>query len=315
MTNFNRRNLLRLAALGSVAASVPWPARALAPERPPLLAHEPFDFVFLTDTHIQPELNAAEGCRACFRHARGSGADFAILGGDHVMDALAADRASAVKLMDLYKQTEQDLGMKAHHTIGNHDCLGIYTKSGVAPSDPLYGKKYFEDNLGAIYYSFDHKGGHFVVLDTIGITPDRLYEGRIDAAQLEWLAQDLAKLPAGMPVIAAVHIPLVTASESYMPPPDKAPALQRLRVANAWQVLELFNRVNVIGVFQGHSHILEQVVWHGVPYITGGAVCGGWWHGTHMGTPEGYLAVRVAEGKVTTQYVTYGFQSIDPRNT
>jgi hypothetical protein len=52
-----------------------------------------------------------------------------------------------------------------------------------------------------------------------------------------------------------------------------------------------------------------------VPYITGGAVCGNWWHGVRMGTPEGFTVVEVHNGKLSTRYETYGFQSVAPQNT
>ena len=84
-----------------------------------------------------------------------------------------------------------------------------------------------------------------------------------------------------------------------------------LSVANAPQVLEIFARHNMIAVLQGHTHINETVVWQGVPYITGGAICGNWWHGPYLGNPEGFTVVTVAGGKVTTRYETYGFKSVD----
>jgi len=68
-------------------------------------------------------------------------------------------------------------------------------------------------------------------------------------------------------------------------------------------------------LLQGHTHVNEIVTWKGVPYITSGAVCGNWWHGTHLGTPEGFTVVTVANGKLTTRYETYGFKSIAPQNT
>ena len=47
----------------------------------------------------------------------------------------------------------------------------------------------FEERFSKTYYSFEHKGVHFIVLDSIGITDDRAYEGRVDAAQLNgWQA-------------------------------------------------------------------------------------------------------------------------------
>src|SRR5208283_5176396 len=110
--------------------------------------------------------------------------DFVIQGGDHTFDLLAVDRPRATALFDLYTQTEQRLSVKVHHTLGNHDLFGIFPKSGVSPSDPLYAKRMFEDRLGPTYYSFDHKGYHFIVLDSIQPTADRSWEAGIDAPQL-----------------------------------------------------------------------------------------------------------------------------------
>ena len=243
MNDLDRRHFLSLLGGAAVAAALPTPAIGAA-------VPEPFTFLFITDTHLQPELDAAKGTDMAFRHARTMPADFAIQGGDHVFDALAVSKARALALYDLYGRTEQALGMKLHHTIGNHDVFGVYPASGVAPTDPLYGKKLFAERFGKTYYSFDHKGHHFVVLDSIGITPDRAYEGRIDEAQLTWLAADLGALPAGMPIIAASHIPLVTAFDAYVPaaalvPPAAAAVSPTathhgLSVVNSSAVLDLF---------------------------------------------------------------------------
>lgn len=319
MLQLDRRSFLSLTAglALTTGATLTQSSHALAalPARPPLRKHEPFTFLFITDTHLQPELNATTGCHAAFRKARTIPADFAIQGGDHVYDALGVNAGRASMLMDLYQRTADDLTLPVHHTIGNHDCFGIYTQSGAQPTDPLYGKKYFEDQFGQLYYAFDHKGVHVIVLDSIGITADRMYEGRIDAAQLAWLARDLAAQPEGTPIIVVTHIPLVTAMEDYASPSHTPPKHHALSVVNAYEVLPLFDRYNVIGVFQGHTHVLERVEWHGVPYITGGAVSGNWWHGTRYGTPEGFMVVDVENGAVKTRYETYGFQSIDPHNT
>src|SRR5271154_2708614 len=223
MTTISRREFLLLTgatglttALGATSAS----AAAGDPVKP---GTEDFTFLFITDTHIQPELNAAQGCDQCFKKARTIKSEFAIQGGDHVFDSLGVGRQRATSLFDLYAKTEQDLGMKIYHTIGNHDCFGVYPASGVAPTDLLYGKKMYEDRFGKSYYPFDHKGVHFIVLDTIGITADRAYEGRVDAAQLTWLAADLKALPASAPIIVSVHIPLVSAFDSYVPEPAIRP--------------------------------------------------------------------------------------------
>ena len=313
MTSLSRRRFLTLLGATGVSASVA--PSLLAAAAPSAQVQEPFTFLFVTDAHIQPELNGVVGTDMAFKKARAVKADFAINGGDHVFDALGVPKQRALTLFDLYEKSEQDLGVKVYHTVGNHDVLGIYSASGIAQDDPLYGKKLFEQRFGELYYSFDHKGHHFIVLDSIGITPDRAYEGRIDAAQLQWLAADLAALPSGTPVIVSVHIPLVTAFGAYTPEQTVAPTHHSLSVANANQVLDLFTGHNVLGVLQGHTHINETVLWKGVPYSTSGAVCGNWWHGTRLGTPEGFTVVTVANNKLTTYYEPSGFQSVAPQNT
>ncbi|HEV2274333.1 MAG TPA: metallophosphoesterase [Acidobacteriaceae bacterium] len=316
MKNLSRRRFLSLAGAAGVAAAFENPLL----EEPAGAAENSdhagdFTFLFITDTHLQPELRAAQGCGQCFKRAHAIRSDFAIQGGDHIFDGLAVGRDRAEGLFDLYEKTEQDLGMKLHHTLGNHDVFGVIPSSGVAPSDPLYGKKAFEARFGKTYYSFDHKGVHFVVLDSIGITDDRSYEGRVDADQLAWLAADLKRIPRATPIVVSVHIPLVTAFNSYVPPPGTAPRHNGIRVTNAYQVIALFEGHNVLGVLQGHTHVNEVVTWKGVPYITSGAVCGNWWHGTRMGTPEGFTVARIANGKLSAHYETYGFRSVAPQDT
>jgi 3',5'-cyclic AMP phosphodiesterase CpdA len=305
--NTTRRDFLALLGATGLASAAPRSLFAASPE--------PFTFLFVTDAHLQPELNGVIGTGMAFKKARTFKADFAIQGGDHVFDALGVPKQRALALFDLYDKTEQDLGLKVYHTVGNHDVLGIYPASGIAPTDPQYGKKLFEDRFGKRFYSFDHKGHHFIVLDSIGITDDHAYEGRIDADQLKWLAADLAALPKSTPIIVTVHIPLVSAFASYVPALMAPPKHPSLTVANANEVLALFEGHNVIGVLQGHTHINENVEYKGINYVTSGAICGNWWKGTRMGTPEGFTVVNVTNGRMTTRYETYGFKSVAPENT
>ena len=303
----DRRNFLRtLAAAGAAMALPPFPgAKQPAPGS--------FDFVFFTDTHIQPELDAAHGCDMCFRKIASANPEFAIMGGDHVYDAMGVNGARAGMVYDLYKRTEQLLGMPLHHAIGNHDVFGVLTKSGVPPADPAYGKKMYQDRMGQTFYSFDYKGYHFVVLDSIQPTEDRLWEARVDEAQLHWLRDDLKRLPARAPVIAVIHCPLVTAFATYAQVVTESRKYNTMTVSNAAEVLEVFEDANVLAVLQGHTHINEVVAYKNTQYITSGAVCGNWWHGPRMGTPEGFTLVSLREGKISTRYETYGFRSVDPR--
>jgi 3',5'-cyclic-AMP phosphodiesterase len=304
---FNRREFLKgLAATGVAMALPPLPSvKQPAPGS--------FDFVFFTDTHIQPELDAAHGCDMCFRKIASANPDFAIMGGDHVYDAFGVNGARAGMLYSLYKRTEQSLGMPLHHAIGNHDVFGVLTKSGVAPTDPAYGKKMYQDRMGQTFYSFDSKGYHFVVLDSIQPTDDRLWEARVDEPQLQWLRDDLKQLPVRTPVIVVVHCPLVTAFATYAQVVTLDRKYNTMTVANAPEVLEVFEQANVLAVFQGHTHVNEVVNYKNTQYITSGAVCGNWWHGSRLGTPEGYTVVTLRDGSIRTRYETFGFRSVDPR--
>jgi 3',5'-cyclic-AMP phosphodiesterase len=271
------------------------------------------DFVFFTDTHIQPELDAAHGCTMAFRRIAAQKPEFAICGGDLVFDALDVHRGRAEMLFDLYRQTESQLEVPLYHAIGNHDVFGILSKSGLVTSDPLYGKKMFEDRIGArTYSSFDRKGYHFIILDSIFPTPDHLWEGRVDDTQLQWLAADLKTVALGTPIIVVIHVPLVTGFLGYSPRPTGRQKYNTYTVENSPELLALFEGHNVIAALQGHLHVNETVHYKNCDFMTSGAVCGNWWHGPRMGFPEGFTVVSLREGKVSTRYETYGFQSIDP---
>jgi 3',5'-cyclic AMP phosphodiesterase CpdA len=308
MSEISRRDLLSLMGGTAAAAALPWSGKAVAET-----SDDGFSFIFITDCHEQPELDGIHGTDLAMQEARRIKADFAIQGGDHVFDALGVSKERATQLFDLYGKTEQELGLKVHHTIGNHDCFGVYTASGVPTTDPEYGKKIYIERFGPTYYTFDHKGVRFLVLDSIGITPDRFYEARMDDDQLAWLGKELVAVPAGQPIVVVTHIPLVTAVPSYTIPTPQA--AHGNGFVNGPAAIKLFEGHNVLAVLQGHTHVNEEVVWHGVPYLTSGAVCGNWWHGTRLGTPEGFTVVTIAGGKLSTRYVPTGFKSVAPQNT
>jgi hypothetical protein len=114
-------------------------------------------------------------------------------------------------------------------------------------------------------------------------------------------------------VIVVVQDPLVTGAVAYGPLPTGHE--NQLFVTNTFEVLPLFAGHNVLAVLQGHWHINEVVTFRGIRYITSGAVCGNWWHGTRWGTPEGFTVVNLRKGKIDWRYETYGFRSVDPHNT
>ena len=316
MASLDRRRFLSLAAATAAAANVPLRAETA-------LRAGSLRVVFLTDTHNQPELGANEGTGLAMRKIRSLRPDLCIQGGDHVMDMTSVPRARSVMLLDEYERTARALdGVPVEHVIGNHDVFGRSPESGVATTDPLYGKKAFEQRFDSrTYRSFDRAGYHFVILDSIQITPEREFDAMIDPEQMAWLRSDLAATPVGTPIVVATHVPLVSAAPQYSPVDDKsAKALQHqvltnlhgFLVGNSWETISCFEGHRVIAVLQGHTHINETVWWRNTPYVTSGAVCGNWWHGSRWGTPEGFTVLELAGGAAHWHYETYGWKSVAP---
>jgi hypothetical protein len=263
-------------------------------------AHD-FDFVFFTDTHLQPELGAAAGCAKCFNQINEANPEFCIAGGDQVFDVCEQDLGRAHLLFKMYRQTERELASKVHHTVGNHDVIGLNQKSPIEPGDREYGKKLYEDNFGSLYYSFDYKGWHFIVLDSIGIEYYKIFSPHFDGAQLGWLQADLAALSPTTPVVVVTHVPIASVLGSLSDDRGPGPI-----VANSYAVHSLLARCNLKLVLQGHLHLWENSHYHGTDYVIGGAVSGAWWKGRmEDGSLEGYTLCQVRGDRISTSYVTY----------
>ena len=315
MDVLTRRRFLTLSA-AAAAASAP-PAFA---QPTPATTSATLRLVFFTDTHTQPELRANEGTALALKKIRSLKPDLCIQGGDHCFDLAAVPRERSLMLLDEYTRTERALdGIPIQHVIGNHDIFGREPSTNIPTTDPLYGKKAFEQRFNTrTYRSFDQAGYHFIVLDSIQITPERAFDASVDSAQLAWLKADLARTPAGTPILVACHVPIVSAAPQYTPQGDRAAlseaytaltGLHRFVLGNAREVTDCFEGHNVIAVLQGHTHINETVFWRNTPYITSGAVCGNWWHGSRWGTPEGFTVLDLARGQAHWHYETYGWQS------
>ncbi len=264
---------------------------------------EDFDFVFFTDSHLGPTLSAPRGCTRCFAQINEAKPDFCIAGGDHVFDICEQSLTEAHMLFKLYRQTERELASKVYHTVGNHDVIGINQRSPVEPGDAEYGKKLYQDNFGKLYYSFDHKGWHFIVLDSIGIEYYKIFKGQFDEPQLAWLKADLAAVAHTTPVVVVTHVPIASCLGSLG---RDRKSLEAPNAGNSWAVHSLLAGCNLKLVLQGHLHLRERMEYQGVQYVTGGAVSGSWWKGPmEDGSPEGYTLCQIRNGQVHTSYVTY----------
>lgn len=268
---------------------------------------ENFTFAFLTDIHVQPEKNAAEGFRAAIQKVNALDPEFVITGGDLIMDALGVSYERADSLYTLYKELSEEFNMPVYNTIGNHEVFGIYEKSGVDPEHPDYRYGMYEKRLGELYYSFDHKGWHFMVLNSVVETEERKYIGMIDDEQIEWIKQDLLDVSPATPIVISTHIPFITVFTQVLYG-EYAPDYHGLVVENARDVLDLFIGHNLKLVLQGHLHYLEDIEVNGIHYITGGAVSARWWNGPNHGVEEGFLMIQTREDDFSWEYIDYGWE-------
>jgi Icc protein len=305
----SRRGLLGAAAgITAAAAVAPAPARAER-RRVTRIAH-------LTDVHVQPELSAGEGMAACLRHVQAlqDRPDLLFTGGDLIMDAFATNWERAKIQWDLWQRVlREECSLPVVHCIGNHDVWGWNKRrSGCTGNEPLYGKKAAQEMLGLPerYYHRDVHGWRLFVLDSTHTDGDNGYTARLDEAQWEWLAGELAATPSTTPVLVLSHIPILCGCAFLDGENEKT---GNWVVPGAWmhtdarRLKDLFYRHrNVKLCLSGHIHLRDRLDYNGVTYLCNGAVSGAWWKGNYQETPPGYAVVNLySDGSFDHDYVTY----------
>ncbi|MFA6713607.1 MAG: metallophosphoesterase, partial [Bacteroidales bacterium] len=249
-----------------------------------------FSIAFLTDIHIQPEENAVAGFTQALDLVNKLNPDFILTGGDLIMDALGQSYGRADSLYNLYQEVIKKSNMPVYNTMGNHEIYGIYKRSSADPANPEYGELMFEKRLGKSYYTFDHKGWKFIIINSIEDTKKGKYVGQIDTAQISWIKSELKNTAPGTPIVISTHIPFITAyTQKYGG--STLPNDSSLVVYNSKEVIDLFNGYNLKLVLQGHLHTVEDIYIDGIHFITGGAVSAGWWKGPNRGFEEGFMYI------------------------
>ncbi len=271
-----------------------------------------FTFVFMTDIHLKPEMRAPDGFRMAIERVNDLNPDFVITGGDLVDDVLSSSWGRADTLFKLYTELTKEFRMPLYNSMGNHDHYAFSALPEVDPGHSDYGERMFEKRIGKPYYSFDHKGWHFMVLDVIekGEGSWGSYIGKVSESQLDWIREDVRELDTLTPIVLVAHIPLVSVYPQLNHGPLTA-ATQSEIVTNQRDVLACFRETNLKLVLQGHLHAIEEItLMEKVKFITGGAVSGRWWR-----TPddsefqEGFIKVDVSGGEFSWEYVDFGWET------
>ena len=110
----------------------------------------------------------------------------------------------------------------------------------------LYLDRYGKGSKGNGWYSFDHKGVHFIALVNV-VQLEGM--GKLGQAQLDWLKQDLAALKSSNPIVIFAHIPLWAIYPTW-----------GWGTSDSEQALALLKRFGSITVLNGHIHQVFQKV-------------------------------------------------------
>ncbi|MGH6947934.1 MAG: metallophosphoesterase family protein [Kiloniellales bacterium] len=307
-----RRNLLgaMAASAGLAACSSPSPVAWNAQGA----SKGPLRLVFYTDVHARTEWETPLAMAQAAEAINARRADLVIAGGDLITDGFQNSAATVAPRWDAYMSMQRSIRPEVHAAIGNHDLVAAIPADGTPPAaDP---KAIFRERMGLerTYRSFDALGYHFVLLDSVEVTGGKLkYNGRISAEQLDWLRGDLARLAPATPIVAVLHIPLLTTFYAITRG-NAEPAPANRVVVNNKEALDLFRDYNLVLVLQGHLHVKELIRWREATFITGGAVCAKWWRGPWYGTQEGFNVVTLHEDRVEWEYVDTGWEARRPTN-
>jgi Icc protein len=275
----------------------------------------------ISDMHIEPGSPGVKGFRRALRHvhALDPAVDFILNTGDCVMDSLEADKDRAALQWEAFNSVlREEVSLPIYHAIGNHDVWGWGLPSGVkseAGKDPDFGKGLALAELGIPdrYYSFEHNGWRFLVLDSTHL-PDlasgKPYTGKLDEEQYAWLVLQLEAVPSSNPVCVVSHIPVLAACE-YLDGDNETSG--NWIVPGAWVHIDarrlwrlFWQHPNVRLCLSGHTHQVEDLRYHGVQYLTNGAICANWWNGSYFDFPPGYVVLTLyQDGTAASEFVTY----------
>src|SRR5579872_725254 len=206
MKQTDRRSFLKIAgaSLGVGVLYSAYPAARAAGEAGGLFAAmgkvngekvTPFSFVQLSDAHVgfngPPDPLGTKAFESAVDLINGlpQRPDLVLFTGDLTHDT--EDREVHVQRMTQFQQISKKINVPViKHVPGEHDA-------------GLDGGALYREFFGESYYSFDHRGVHFVALDNVSRA-----KPEVGAEQLSWLKKDLARFPKTAPIVVFTHRPL-----------------------------------------------------------------------------------------------------------
>jgi Calcineurin-like phosphoesterase len=268
-----------------------------------------FTFIHASDTHISEQnVDRFRRFRAIVDSVRPA---FVLITGDLLRDALRVPEAEARGYFELLEHELAAFTVPVYTVPGNHENFGIERQQSlVSRTHPMYGKRMFRSFLGPNYFAFDFGGIHFVGLDSVDYDDTRYY-GHVDSLQLAWLEREVARLPAGRPVVTFNHIPMITAGNLVYGVEEDGVAPTLIRVGGTTYYRHIVNNTSdvlaILGsrldiALGGHMHLREQLRFetnHGTKrFFQTAAVTGPAFGDGQVGVRSGVTLYRVSAGHV-----------------
>jgi len=199
-----------------------------------------FSFVQISDSHIgfdkpaNPDVTATLQVAINKINAMPNKPDFMIHTGD-------LSHLSKPSEFDTLDQALRGAAPKQIFFVpGEHDMLN--------DNGEQYLQRYGKDTKGTGYYSFDHKGVHFVgLVNVANLKAGGL--GSLGDEQLAWLEDDLKSRAASTPIVLFAHIPLWTIYPEWGWGTD-----------DSERALSYVKRFGSVTVLNGHIHQIMQKV-------------------------------------------------------
>ena len=196
------------------------------------------NFVQISDSHIgfnkpaNPDVNGTLQATVDKINALPAAPDFIIHTGDLSHLAKASEFDTMDQILSGARQKQ------IFYVPGEHDTSNDDGKQ--------YIERYGKSTQGRGWYSFDHKGVHFVGLVNVGAQEGL---GKLGSEQLQWLEADVKARSSSTPIVLFAHIPLWSLY------PEWGWATQ-----DSEQALGYLKRFGSVTVLNGHIHQVMQKV-------------------------------------------------------
>lgn len=212
----------------------------------PLHPHKQSDFSFvqISDSHLGFNKPANTDVTATLQlaldkiNAASVAPDFLIHTGDLTHSSKPAEFDTLAQMMGTKRQV--------FYVPGEHDTS--------VDDGKMYLERYGKGTHGSGWYSFDHKGVHFIGLNNVEQLEGM---GKLGQAQLDWLKQDLSGVKSSVPIVIFAHIPLWAVYPTW-----------GWGTSDSEQAFAMLKGYGSVTVLNGHIHQVLQKVEGNVSFHT-----------------------------------------------